>query len=50
MDEWDRTIRRFKEHEKVADGAAGEVLHDAIRIRKQIYGADRFEAAWNRIQ
>jgi len=50
MDEWDKTIKRFKEHEKVADGAGAEVLHDAIRIRKQLYGADKFEAAWARTQ
>jgi hypothetical protein len=50
MDEWDRTIRRFKQHDKVADGAGAEVLHAAIQTRKRIYGADRFEAAWNRIQ
>jgi hypothetical protein len=50
MDEWDRTIRRFKQHQKVSDGAAGELLHDAMRIRKQIYGVDRFETAWKRVQ
>ncbi len=55
MDEWDRTIRWFKRNSEFNDrheggGAAGEVLHEAIRIRKQIYGADRFEAAWKRIQ
>jgi hypothetical protein len=47
MDEWDRTIRRFKEHDKVADGAAAEILHEAMEIRKRIYGADRFRKAWN---
>ena len=50
IDEWDRTIRRLKQHDKVADGAGAEVLHAAIQTRKRIYGADRFEAAWNRIQ
>jgi hypothetical protein len=45
MDEWDKTIRRFKEHEKVADGASAEVLHEAIEIRKRLYGAERFEKA-----
>jgi hypothetical protein len=46
MDEWDKTIRRFRQHDRVADGAAAEVLHDAIETRKRIYGADRFEKAW----
>jgi hypothetical protein len=50
IDEWDRTIRHFKQHDKVADGAGAEVLHAAIATRKRIYGAERFEAAWNRIQ
>jgi hypothetical protein len=50
MDEWDRTILRFKEHEKVADGAAAEVLHNGMEIRKRIYGADRFDRAWNAVK
>ena len=50
MDEWDKTIERFKAHEKVADGAGAAVLHNAMRIRKQLYGADKFEAAWARTQ
>ncbi len=55
MDEWDRTVKWFKENSDFNDrheggGAAGEVLARAIQIRKQIYGADRFEAAWKRIQ
>lgn len=50
MDEWDKTIRRFKQHQEVADGAGAEVLHAAIQKRKQIYGSDRFEDAWNRIR
>jgi hypothetical protein len=29
MDEWDRTMRRFKQHEMVSDGAGSEVLHAA---------------------
>ncbi len=49
MDEWDKTIRRFKEHEKVADGASAEVLHEAIEIRKRLYGAERFEKAWKSV-
>lgn len=50
MDEWDRTIRRFKQHDKVADGAGAEVLHAAIQTRKRIYGAERFDAAWKQTQ
>jgi hypothetical protein len=49
IDEWDKSIRRFKEHEKVADGTAAEILHDAIEIRKRLYGAERFEKAWKTI-
>ena len=50
MDEWHKTIRRFDEHDKVADGAAAEILHEAIEIRKRIYGADRFQKAWNSVK
>ena len=50
MDEWEKTIRRFEQHDKVADGAAAEVLHNAMKIRKRIYRADRFEKAWNAIK
>ncbi len=46
MDEWDKTIRWFKQDAEGADGAASEVLHEAIEIRKRIYGAERFEKAW----
>jgi hypothetical protein len=47
MDEWDKTIIRFKEHAKVADGAGAEVLHKAISIRSKIYGNERFQSAWD---
>ena len=50
LDEWDKTIVRFKQHDQVADGAAGEVLHEAMAIRKQIYGDARFDAAWKGVQ
>ena len=50
MDEWDRTILRFKEHDKVADGAAAEVLHEGMEIRRRIYGADRFKRAWDAVK
>jgi len=51
MDEWDKTIRWMKQNEEFDDkheggGAAGEVLSQAIEIRKRIYGAARFEKAW----
>jgi len=52
MDEWDKTIRWMKQNEEYNDkreggGAAGEVLAQAIEIRKRLYGAERFEKAWN---
>jgi hypothetical protein len=52
MDEWDKTIRWLKQNEEFNEkheggGAAGEVCARAIEIRKGIYGADRFEKAWN---
>jgi len=50
IDEWSKTIRRFKQHDKVADGAAAEVLHEAMEIRKRIYGPDRFKKAWNSVK
>jgi hypothetical protein len=51
MDEWDKTIRWMKQNEEYNDkheggGAAGEVLAQAIEIRKRLYGAERFEKAW----
>jgi hypothetical protein len=51
MDEWDKTIRWFKQNEEFNNkheggGASGEVVARAIEIRKRLYGADRFEKAW----
>ena len=47
MDEWDRTIRRLKEHEAYLSngegGAVSELLYRAIEIRKRLYGADRVD-------
>jgi hypothetical protein len=55
MDEWDKTNRWLKESEEFNDrheggGAAGEVCARAIEIRKRIYGAERFERAWNAVK
>jgi len=51
MDEWDKTIRWLKQNEEFNNkheggGASGEVVAQAIEIRKRLYGADRFEKAW----
>ncbi len=50
IDEWEETIKRFKKHDKVADGAGGEVLSEAMEIRKQLYGEARFDEAWERVK
>jgi hypothetical protein len=55
MDEWDKTIRWLKQNEEFnaqreGGGAAGEVCARAIETRKRIYGADRFEKAWNAVK
>ncbi|MEO7932459.1 MAG: hypothetical protein ABIT76_04795 [Chthoniobacterales bacterium] len=51
MDEWDKTIRWMKQNVEYNDqyeggGASGEVVAQAIEIRKRLYGAKRFEKAW----
>jgi len=51
MDEWDKTIRWLKQNAEYNDrheggGASGEVVAQAIEIRKRLYGAERFEKAW----
>jgi hypothetical protein len=54
MDEWDKTIRRFKENAeynaKGQGGAGDEVLQNAMDIRKRIYGEKRFEKAWKAVK
>lgn len=55
MDEWDKTIRWMKQNQEFNDkhaggGASGEVVSQAIEIRKKIYGADRFKKAWKAVK
>jgi hypothetical protein len=55
MDEWDKTVRWMKQNEEFNDkheggGASGEVVSQAIEIRKRIYGAERFKKAWQAIK
>jgi hypothetical protein len=55
MDEWDRTIRWMKQNDEFNErhaggGASGMVVANAIKIRKQIYGAARFEKAWKAVK
>ena len=55
MNEWDRTIRRLKEHEEFNEkheggGAAGATVARAIEIRKRLYGAERFDKAWENVK
>lgn len=55
MDEWDRTLRRLKENDEFNNkheggGAAGEVVANAIDIRKRLYGEKRFQKAWKAIR
>ena len=45
LDEWEETIIRFKRQQALADGAAGEVLSEAIALRKRLYGNERFDRA-----
>ena len=47
MDEWDKTIRWLKQNEEISDGAEAKIVTGVIEIRKRIYGAERFEKAWN---
>jgi hypothetical protein len=51
MDEWDKTIRALKARDaylrKGEGGATDEILYRAIEIRKQLYGAERFQKAWD---
>ena len=46
----DKTIRALKERDAYLrqreGGAADEILYRAIEIRKRLYGADRFDKAW----
>jgi hypothetical protein len=55
MDEWDRTIRRLKEHEEFNEkheggGAPGAMVARAIEIRKRLYGAERFNKVWENVK
>jgi hypothetical protein len=51
MDEWDRTIRWLKQNDEFNEkhaggGASGQVVAEAIKIRKRLYGEERFNKAW----
>ena len=54
MDEWDKTLRAWKAREKYLSQGEGGVtemiLYEAMNIRKQLYGEERFNAAWNKIK
>ncbi len=50
MDEWDRTIRALKRRyvylSKGEGASTGELVDQAILVRKALYGAERFDRAW----
>ena len=56
MDEWDKTIRWLKQNDEYDennhrhDAAGGEIVSAAIEIRKRLYGAERFQKAWDTVK